>query len=66
MVRINMEEIVDQLDDNFAQVLKAVVDEIAPDNTADVRMIMRIFRKRLERGFERWENVPDRCVDVGY
>ena len=66
MVRINMEEIVDQLDENFSQVLKAVVDEIAPDNTADVRMIMRIFRKRLERGFERWENVSNRCVDVGY
>ena len=66
MARINMEEIVDQLDNNFSQVLKAVVDEIAPDNTADVRMIMRIFRKRLERSFEHWENVPDRCVDVGY
>ena len=66
MARINMEEIVDQLDDNFSQVLKAVVDEIAPDNTADARTVMRIFRKRLERGFERWEHVSDRCVDAGY
>ena len=66
MARINMEEIVEALDDNFATVLKAVVDEIAPDNTADKRAIMRIFRMRLERGFQRWEQVADRCVDTGY
>ncbi|GAI03871.1 unnamed protein product, partial [marine sediment metagenome] len=66
MARINMEEIVDELDENFARVLKAVVDEVAPENTADPRQIMRIFRMRLERGFERWEHVTDRCVDVGY
>ena len=66
MARINMEETVRELDDNFSRVLKAVVDEIAPDNTADTQTIMRIFRMRLERGFERWEYVPERCVDAGY
>ena len=66
MARINMEVIVDELDENFARVLKAVIDEIAPENTADARQIMRVFRMRLERGFEHWEHVPDRCVDVGY
>ena len=66
MARINMEVIVDDLDDNFARVLKAVVDEIAPDNDADVRAVMRIFRLRLERGFSNWEYVSDRAVDAGY
>ena len=66
MARIHMEEIVDELDDNFARVLKTVVDEIAPENTSDERQIMRIFRMRLERGFDRWEHVSDRCVDTGY
>jgi len=61
-----MEEIVEELDDNFARVLKTVVDEIAPGNTSDERQIMRIFRTRLERGFDRWEHVSDRCVDMGY
>ena len=66
MARINMEEIVEELDGNFARVLKAFIDEIAPENTADERQIMRIFRRILERGFDRWEHVPDRCVDAGY
>ena len=66
MARINMEEIVEELDDNFARVLKTVVDEIAQGNTSDERQIMRIFRTRLERGFDRWEHVSDRCVDMGY
>ena len=66
MARINMEELVEELNDNFSRTLKAVIDEIAPDNNADERTIMRIFRMKLERGFERWEHVPDRCVDVGY
>lgn len=66
MARIDMELIVNELGENFSKVLKAVVDEIAPGNSADARQIMRIFRMRLERGFDRWEHVPDRCVDAEY
>ncbi|MFC1606819.1 hypothetical protein ACFL47_02520 [Candidatus Latescibacterota bacterium] len=66
MARINMELIVDELDENFAKVLKAVVDEVAPDSGAESRDIMRVFRVHLERGFERWEHVPERCIDSGY
>lgn len=66
MARINMEIIVDDLGDNFSKVLKAVVDEVAPGNTVDNRTIMMAFRKRLERGFGRWEPVSDRAVDTGY
>lgn len=47
MARINMEEIVEELDENFAKVLKAVVDEVASENSADTRQIMRVFRMRL-------------------
>ena len=66
MARINMEAIADELDENFARVLRAVVDEVVPENTTDTRQLMRVFRKRLERGFGSWEHVSDRCVDVGY
>ena len=66
MARVNMEAIVDELDENFAKVLKAVIDEAALEKDADTRQIMRIFRTRLERGFGRWEHVSDRCVDTGY
>lgn len=65
MVRINMEIIVDELEENFSRVLKGVVDEIAPDNITDSRTLMRIFRKKLERGFGHWEHVSDRSVDTG-
>jgi hypothetical protein len=65
MARINMEGIADELDRNFARVLKAVLDEVAPGNTVDEKTLMRAFRTRLERGFERWEHVPDRYVDSG-
>ena len=64
MARVNMEELVEALDDQFARVLKAVVDEVAPGNTVDERMVMRAFRMRLERGFDRWEYIPGRCVDA--
>ena len=64
MARINMEELVEALDDRFTRVLKAVVDEVAPGNSVVERMVMRVFRMRLERGFDRWEHVPDRCVDA--
>ena len=64
MARINMEEIVEELDRNFAKVLKAVLDEASPGNTVDEKTLMRIFRTKLERGFERWESVPGRCVDA--
>ncbi len=66
MARINMEEIVDELDENFARILKAVVEEAAPEAEIEERQLMRIFRMKLERGFERWEHVSDRCVDMGY
>jgi len=66
MARINMEEIVDELDENFARILKAVVKEAAPETEVDERQLMRIFRMKLERSFERWEHVSDRCVDMGY
>ena len=66
MARINMEEIVEELDDNFARVVKATIDEIVPGNEVNKRQIMRVFRMKLEYGFERWEHVPDRCVDTGY
>ncbi len=66
MARINMEIIADELGDNFSRVLKAVVDDVAPGNEADAKTVMRAFRMRLERGFERWEHVTDRAVDSGY
>ena len=66
MARVNMEEIVEELDENFARVLKSLFDEIIPDNNTEARQIMRVFRMRLERGFGHWEYVPDRCVDMGY
>lgn len=66
MARINMEVIIEDLDGNFSRVLKAVVDDVAPGNDVDARTIMRAFRMRLERGFERWEHVSDRAVDAGY
>ena len=66
MARVNMEEIVEELGENFSRVLKAVVDETCPGNDADTKAIMRKFRERLERGFDHWEHVPDRCVDMGY
>ncbi len=66
MARIKMEDIVEELDENFARVLKSVVDELVPENDFDSRRIMRVFRMRLERGFGNWEHVPDRCVDTGY
>ena len=66
MARVNIEAIVNELDENFAKVLKAVVDEVAPENTADAREIMRVFRIRLERGFEHWEHVRENCIDAGY
>ena len=65
MARINMEDIVEELDDNFARVLKAFIDEVKPDNTLDKNAILRLFRMKLERGFSRWEHVSDRCVDAG-
>jgi hypothetical protein len=65
MARIDMAGIVEELDRNFARVLKAVVDDVAPGNTVDEKTILRAFRTRLERGFDRWERVPDRCVDSG-
>ena len=65
MARINMEEIIKELDDNYSRVLKSVFDEIIPDNNIDKRQIMRVFRIRLERGFDHWEHVSDRCVDMG-
>ena len=61
-----MEETVEALDENFSRVMKAVVDECTANNITDTRGIMRIFRLRLERGFGRWEHVPDRCIDAGY
>ena len=64
MARVNMEEIVEALDKNFTNVLKAVVDDLAPGSTADEKTVMRAFRSRLERGFQHWEYVPDRCVDA--
>ena len=66
MARINMELIVDELNENFAKVLKAVVDEAVHGNITEPRQIMSIFRMRLERGFEHWEHVSERCVDAGY
>lgn len=65
MARINMEGIVDELGSNFARVLKAVIDDVTPGNTVDEKTLLRSFRTRLERGFGRWEHVPDRTVDCG-
>ncbi len=64
MARIDMAGVVEELDRNFAKVLKAVLDEAAPGNTLDEKTVMRIFRTKLERGFERWEYVSDRVVDA--
>ena len=64
MARINMEEILEELDEKFALVLAAVVTEIVPDREIDRRNLLRLFRSKLERGFARWERVSDRCVDA--
>ncbi len=65
MARIHMEGIVDELDRNFAKVLKAVADDLSPGNTWDEKTLMRAFRVRLERGFEHWEHVAGRHVNTG-
>ena len=39
-----MEEIVEELDENFASVLKSVFDGIIPDNTVDSRQILRMLK----------------------
>jgi hypothetical protein len=59
-----MEEVVEALDTKFARVLKAVAAEVAPGVEVDERALMRSFRTRLERGFDHWEYVPDRCVEA--
>ena len=64
MARVNMAEIVEALDSNFERVLKSVIDEASPGNQVDGQQLMRLFRKRLERGFANWEQVPDRAVDA--
>ncbi len=66
MARVNMEQIVEDLDEQFGRVLKAVVDEASPGNELDSRALLRIFRARMERCFDRWEHVSDRAVDAGY
>ena len=66
MIRIDMEIIVDELSENFSKVLRALVDETCPGNEVDSDRLMKIFRNRLERGFDRWEHVTDRCVDTEY
>ena len=63
MARVNMEGIAEELDRNFSKVLRAVLDEAVPGNEVDDRVLMRIFRLRIERGFERWEHVSDRFVE---
>ncbi len=64
MARIDMAGVVEELDRNFAKVLKAVLDEALPGNAVDEKTVMRIFRMKLERGFEHWEYVSDRVVDA--
>jgi len=66
MARIKMDEIVEALDVNFERVLTAVVADVAPEVKIDPKMLMRVFRNRLERGFGHWESVPERCVDTGW
>ena len=66
MVRIDMELIVNELSGNFTKVLRSLIDEAYPGNDIDNERLMKIFRNRLERGFDRWENVTERCVDTGY
>jgi len=66
MVRIDMEIIVDELSENFTKVLRALIDEACPGNDVDNDRLIKIFRNRLERGFDRWENVTDRSIDSDY
>jgi len=66
MARINMDEIVEALDVKFELVLTLVVADVAPDMEIDPKKLMRVFRNRLERGFDHWESVPERCVDSGW
>ncbi len=65
MARIHMEGVVEELERNFTRTLNAMLDEIVPGNTLDEKTIMRSFRSKLDRGFDRWERVPDRYVDMG-
>ena len=62
MARIDMAGVVEELDRNFAKVLKAVLDEALPGNAVDEKTVMRIFRMKVERGFEHWEYVSDLVV----
>jgi phosphate uptake regulator len=59
-----MYELADDLDESFESALKKLADQIAPGNSLSGRELLRMFRVHVERVFDRWENVSDRCVDA--
>jgi hypothetical protein len=64
MARVQIEQIVDHLSGDIRRALGAAVDEVVPGNECDPNALFRAFKRAVGRKCNRWEQVPDRLVDV--
>ena len=66
MARINLSEIVENLELELRPILKQAVEAAAPEAQVDAKALFREFRKVVNRRLDPWQRVPDRCVKPEY
>ena len=62
MARVNLTEMIEQLELELRPVLKKAVEAAIPDVEFDDKLLYREFRKAASRRFQTWERIPDSCV----
>ncbi len=66
MARVNLTEMIEQLELELRPVLKKAVEAAIPDVEFDDKLLYREFRKAASRRFQTWERIPDSCVKSDY
>ena len=63
MARINIEEVIDNLDSDIRNALAAAVREVMPNANFDSYQLFRAFIRAVRRKCNTWERIPDQFVE---
>ena len=64
MVRIQPDEIVDELSSEFRRSLVGAVNEVIPNTKFDSYELFRAFKRAVRRKCSNWERISDRYVEI--
>jgi hypothetical protein len=64
MPRVNTEKFFEKMEYELKMSLKSALQIISPDNSLDIQLLFKEFKKQIRKNMKQWEIVDSATVDA--